>query len=67
MEYQWILDVLRDMKSFAQENGLTALAEQLDDTQHVALAEIAMATGFAGDFLGLDPLPGPGSAPTDGA
>lgn len=37
----WILDVLTDLKSYAQKNGLTVLAEQLDDTRLVAAAEIA--------------------------
>ena len=37
----WILDVLTDLKSYAQRNGLTVLAEQLDDTRLVAAAEIA--------------------------
>ena len=30
MQYEWILDVLTDLKAFAKGNGLTALAEQLD-------------------------------------
>ncbi len=37
---EWILDVLSDLNAFAVENGLTALAEQLDDTKLVAAAEI---------------------------
>ena len=45
MQYQWILDVLCDLKSFAKSNGLSALAEQLDDTSLVAAGEIAQATG----------------------
>ncbi|MCE8537786.1 hypothetical protein KBY27_09975 [Ruegeria pomeroyi] len=38
---EWILDVLSDLKTFANANGLSALAEQLDDTKIVAAAEIA--------------------------
>ncbi|SMO55153.1 hypothetical protein SAMN06265380_102183 [Ruegeria faecimaris] len=38
---EWILDVLSDLNAFAVENGLTALAEQLDDTKLIAAAEIA--------------------------
>ena len=38
---EWILDVLSDLGAFAVENGLTALAEQLDDTKLIAAAEIA--------------------------
>lgn len=41
MNNDWILDVLADLKAFAQANGLKALAEQLDDTSLVAAAEIA--------------------------
>lgn len=37
----WILDVLADLKTFASTNGLVALAEQLDDTQLVAAAELS--------------------------
>ena len=41
MRSDWILDVLTDLKKFARANELTALAEQLDDTAIVAMAEIA--------------------------
>ena len=37
----WILDVLADLKTFADANGLGTLAEQLDDTKLIAAAEIA--------------------------
>ncbi len=40
MKSDWILDVLKDLRTFASENGLPVLAEQLDDTAIVALAEI---------------------------
>jgi hypothetical protein len=40
MKYNWILDVLADLKTFAHANGLEALAEQLDDTQLIAATEI---------------------------
>lgn len=54
MQYEWILDVLSDLKAFAKANGLSFLAEQLDDTALVAAAEIgqvegAMAGGLAAD------------------
>jgi hypothetical protein len=45
MQYDWILDVLADLKSFAKVNGLTGLAEQLDDTSLLAAAEIAQIAG----------------------
>ncbi len=38
---EWILDVLSDLNAFAVANGLSALAEQLDDTKLIAAAEIA--------------------------
>lgn len=41
MRSDWILDVLADLKTFAKSNNLPLLAEQLDDTSLVALAEIA--------------------------
>ena len=41
MRSDWILDVLSDLKTFATANDLPVLAEQLDDTAIVALAEIA--------------------------
>jgi hypothetical protein len=47
MTHGWILDVLADLKAYARKNGLTALAEQLDDTRHVAVAELAQRSGEA--------------------
>lgn len=41
MRSDWILDVLADLRAFALSIDLPALAEQLDDTAIVALAEIA--------------------------
>lgn len=41
MENDWILDVLADLKTFAQKNGFVALAEQLDDATLIAATEIA--------------------------
>jgi|GEM_PF-327375 len=43
MQYDWIVDVLSDLKTFAQTNGLSVLAEQLDDSILVAATEIAQA------------------------
>ncbi|MFZ5709435.1 MAG: hypothetical protein ACOY4T_07095 [Pseudomonadota bacterium] len=45
MQYDWILDVLADLKTFAKSNGLAALAERLDDTSLLAAAEIAQRAG----------------------
>ena len=41
MRSDWILDVLADLRTFALSNDLPALAEQLDDTALVAMAEIS--------------------------
>jgi hypothetical protein len=41
MSHNWILDVLADLKAYARKNDLSALAEHLDDTRHVAVAEIS--------------------------
>ena len=41
MNNDWILDVLADLKTFSQANGLKALVEQLEDTALVAAAELA--------------------------
>ena len=49
MGHDWILDVLADLKSFAQANDLPSLATHLDDAALVARAEIAShaeGTGF---------------------
>ncbi len=54
MQYEWILDVLTDLKAFAQSNGLSSLAEQLDDTSLVAAAEIAQAAGGMGGGFAAD-------------
>lgn len=40
LQNEWILDVLTDLSAFAHQNGLRALAEQLDDTKIVAAAEL---------------------------
>ena len=45
MQKDWILDVLADLRAFAMSNDLPALAEQLDDTALVALAEISQRGG----------------------
>ena len=41
MRSDWVLDVLADLRSFAEANALPQLAEQLDDTAIIAMAEIA--------------------------
>lgn len=41
MSQEWIIDVLVDLRKFAGKNNLGRLAEQLDDTIHIAAAEIS--------------------------
>lgn len=41
MAHDWIFDVLADLKSYARQNGLAALAEQLDEVSLLAACEIA--------------------------
>lgn len=41
MSQEWIIDVLIDLRKFAGKNNLGRLAEQLDDTIHIAAAEIS--------------------------
>jgi hypothetical protein len=47
MGQKWIIDVLADLRSFAEANDLPLLASQLDNTALVARAEIASLTGKA--------------------
>ena len=48
MKYDWILDVLVDLRSFAQANGLDALAEELEQTRMVAMVEIEASSEMTG-------------------
>lgn len=41
MQYEWILDVLADLRAFARTNGLARLAERLDEAARAAEEEIA--------------------------
>lgn len=43
MQYDWITDVLTDLRAFARTNGFDRLAHNLDDTLEIAAAEIARA------------------------
>lgn len=40
MSQEWMIDVLQDLRNFAAQNKLTQLSEQLDDTIHIAVAEL---------------------------
>ncbi len=41
MRREWIIDVLADLKAFAEHNGMDATAAGLEDASLVALAEIS--------------------------
>lgn len=59
-KFDWILDVLADLRTFAASNGLGALSEQLDDTILVAARDIGAAVGEA-DATGHGSRGGTGS------
>ena len=40
MGYDWIFEVLEDLKSFAKANGLPALAAKADEALQVAAVEV---------------------------
>lgn len=40
MKQDWILEVLRDLTTFAQANAMPGLAEHLEDAQLLAVAEM---------------------------
>lgn len=44
MGQKWIIDVIADLRAFADQNGLPLLAHQLDVTATVAQSEIALMT-----------------------
>ena len=44
MRNDWILDVLADLRSFAQLNGMQVLADSLTETAELAMTEIEMAS-----------------------
>jgi hypothetical protein len=41
----WIIDVIADLKAFADQNELPLLSRQLSETAKVAVAEIAPTVG----------------------
>lgn len=47
MQHDWILDVLADLKAYANKNGLPALARELDEATLIAAAETASSEGKA--------------------
>jgi hypothetical protein len=49
MAHEWIFEVLQDMRSYSQKNGLPALMVQLDEALRVARMEIGAKTGSQAD------------------
>lgn len=45
MQYSWILGVLSDLETFAEANGLDALASHLGEVRVTAAAEISAREG----------------------
>jgi hypothetical protein len=41
MQHIWLIDVLADLRAFSRQNGLPALAGQLDEALMTAALEIA--------------------------
>ena len=57
MQNDWILDVLSDLRSFAQKNGLVRLAQQLDETALLAAVEISTPRHSTGRTFAVDLIP----------
>ena len=58
MHNDWILDVLADLRSFAEVNGMPRLASHLDETTLLAAAEISnQRPNGTSRPVTLDPLP----------
>lgn len=45
MTCDWVIDVVSDLKTFAERNGLPRLAAQLEETAYLAAIEIASMPG----------------------
>ena len=74
MRHDWIFDVLRDLRAYAQTNGLPALALKADEAMRVARADVAATALHPARPAGLHPAahaqrdstadPGPGEEET---
>lgn len=47
MKDQWVIEVLEDLRRFAEENSLPALAAKVDETLLIARAELGAAGSHA--------------------
>jgi hypothetical protein len=48
MKADWVIDILKDIRQFSEQNGMLALAEQLDDAIFVAATEIGARVAASG-------------------
>lgn len=64
MKFDWIVDVLADLRTFAERNGLPRLAEELDDTCRRAALELSSGDRGGGTEPG-DDAPEPRSPDVD--
>ncbi len=46
MTYSWILEVLSDLKTFSDANGMHRLSKELDEARLMAAVEIAHLSGI---------------------
>ena len=53
MQHDWILDVLEDLRSYAEKNGLSATAAKAEEAMRVARAEMAAEKELAATGAGL--------------
>lgn len=54
MSQEWMIDVLDDLHKFAVQNNMGQLVEQLQDTIHIATAELAKPAQNDGTIGGYD-------------
>lgn len=61
MRHDWIFDVLMDLRSYAQANGLPALAAKAEEALRIARVEIPAIEG-----TGIEPKDEPGAGNAGG-
>ena len=54
MNNEWMIDVLADLRKFAQKQAMLELAEHLDDAIMLATVEIKNHTGGRGHGVGVN-------------
>lgn len=57
MPHDWIIEVLDDLKTYAEQNRLDELVAQIEDTRLVAMTEIASLPPTPRDMPGVPPSP----------